>query len=243
MSVVIPAFNEGRIVTDSLTSIVLHLESRNAAFEVLVVDDGSTDDTASRVEAYPSPHVRLLRQPQNRGKGAALRAGVLAASHDYVLLCDADLAAPIEEVERLFAASDGASVVLGSRYGEGADVERSLLRRFLSRSFNMFVHSAGLCRGIRDTQCGFKLLRLSEAQSLFRSLEIDGFSFDVELVELALHRGLEVVEVGVRWRDAGESSVRPVRDARRVFSDILAVRQRMRSRHAHAGRVTAAREP
>lgn len=242
-SVVVPAFNEASRIEASLDAVVGHLKGRGAAWEVIVVDDGSTDATADRVAGRPESAVRLIRFPANRGKGAAVKAGVLASRHDLVLLCDADLSTPIDELDRLAAQLEFAPVVIGSRQGEGADIERGWSRRAMSLVFNGTLHVLGLGRGVRDTQCGFKVLDGETARSLFADVEITGFAFDIELLELARHRGLALREVGVRWKASGESTVRPVRDAVRMLRDALAVRRRLRRLPARTPRSAAPPPP
>jgi dolichyl-phosphate beta-glucosyltransferase len=227
-SVVIPAYNEAARIGDSLDAVERHLEARGAVWEVLVVDDGSTDATAEVVSGHGSEGVRLIRFAANRGKGAAVKAGVLESRYELVLLCDADLSTPIGELDRLVPYLESAPVVIGSRLRPGADIDRSLSRRAMSQVFNTMLHALGLGRGLLDTQCGFKVLDGDTARSLFRWVEIPGFAFDIELLELARHHGLEVAEVGVRWKASGESTVRPVRDALRMLRDALAVRRRLR---------------
>ena len=228
ITVVIPAYNEASRISRSLDTVVTYLEDRGSPFEVLVVDDGSADKTAATVEAHPGRGVRVLQQPANRGKGAAVKTGVLASSYELVLISDADLSTPIEELERLTPRLDETPIVIASRHVEGAVVERNLSRRFASRIFNGALAAMGLCRGLRDTQCGFKLLEGDVARFLFSRMELDGFAFDIELLELARHYGNTVSEVGVVWRHSGESTVRFFRDTPRMLADAWAVRQRIR---------------
>lgn len=223
-----PAFNEAPRIGASLERIVGYLRARETPFEVLVADDGSTDATPAIVETYPATEVRLLRLPENRGKGAATRAGALASRHDLVLVSDADLATPIEELESLSAFVDEAAVVIASRQVAGARVARTVSRRIASKMFSLALWSMGLCRGLHDTQCGFKLLRGDAARRLFSEMELDGFGFDIELLELARYHGMEIREVGVSWQASGESSVSLLRHGPRMLGEALAVRRRIR---------------
>ncbi len=166
--------------------------------------------------------------PENRGKGAATRAGVLASSHDLVLVSDADLATPIEELEKLIVFVSEAAVVIASRQVAGARVDRTVSRRLASRMFSVALWSMGLCRGLHDTQCGFKLMRGDAARFLFSRMELDGFGFDIELLELARHHGMEIHEVGVTWQASGESSVSLLRHGPRMLREALAVRRKIR---------------
>lgn len=228
ISVVVPAFNEAERIGQTLDRIAGYLEARAVPFEILVVDDGSTDQTATIVEAHPAVGVHLLRLPENRGKGAATRTGVMASTHELVLLCDADLSTPIEELDRLAAWVEEVPIVIASRQVEGANVARTARRRFASKVFSSTLRSLGLCRGLLDTQCGFKLIRGEVARSLFALIEIDGFAFDIELLELARHYGLNVREVGVTWQESGSSTVSLLRHAPHMVLDSFAILGRIR---------------
>jgi len=235
LSVVIPAYNEARRLGPTLDRIAAYLGGRGVDHEIVVVDDGSTDGTAELVAGHPAPGLRLVRQPENRGKGAALRAGVAAAAGGArVLLTDADLSTPIADLELLEPRlAAGADLVLGSRAAAGARIDRHqpLYRELMGKTFNKIVRLLGV-RGVADTQCGFKLLSGAAARDLFPRLTIDGFAWDVELVWLARRRGWRVEEVGVSWADSADSRVHPVRDSAAMLRDVL----RMRRRHRRPGR-------
>jgi len=225
LSVVIPAYDEAERLRPSLERIVAYLGERGSEYEVLVVDDGSTDATAEVAAAFDGVGVRVLRQPRNLGKGAAVRRGVLASRGRRVLVTDADLSTPIEAVERLEAELGGADVVLGSRAVEGADVQvrQPLYRELMGKTFNLIIRILGV-RGFKDTQCGFKLVDGDVARRLFEDMVIDRFAFDVELVWLACRQSLRVVEVGVPWVDSPRSRVHPIFDSARMFRDVLTFR-------------------
>jgi dolichyl-phosphate beta-glucosyltransferase len=232
LSVVIPAYNEARRLGPTLDRIAAYLAGRGVDHEIVVVDDGSTDGTAELVAAHPAPGLRLVRQPENRGKGAALRAGVAAAAGARVLLTDADLSTPIADLERLEPRlAAGADLVLGSRAARGARIDRHqpLYRELMGKTFNKIIRLLGV-RGVADTQCGFKLLAGAAARDLFPRLTIDGFAWDVELVWLARRRGFRVEEVGVSWADSADSRVHPVRDSAAMLRDVLSMRRRHRRR-------------
>lgn len=229
LSVVIPAYNESRRLTPTLERVVTYLQRAGRPYEVLVVDDGSTDDTSEVAAAFEPQGVRVLRQDVNRGKGAVLRTGVLESRGREVLLVDADLSTPIEEVEKLRPHLDEAELVLGSRAVNGAEitVRQPPLRELMGRTFNLLIRLLGV-RGLRDTQCGFKLLDGEAARRLFRELTIERFAYDVELVLLARRHGYRVAEVGVVWADSPQSRVDPMKDSLRMFWDVLRIRWRGR---------------
>ncbi|HWQ15858.1 MAG TPA: dolichyl-phosphate beta-glucosyltransferase [Roseiflexaceae bacterium] len=237
LSVVVPAYNEERRLPRTLAAILAYLEQQPYPAELIVADDGSEDGTAALVSQMLDryPNLRLLRL-DHRGKGYAVRAGALAARGDYVLLCDADLAVPIEEWERLRQRLEaGYDVAIGSREGVGARrMGEPWYRHAMGRVFNLIVRLVAV-GGIQDTQCGFKALRRPVAEDLFRRVQIYGddaprvrgaavTAYDVELLYLALRRGYTVAEVPVPWNYGEETKVSPLRDAWRNLRDVLTVR-------------------
>jgi dolichyl-phosphate beta-glucosyltransferase len=206
-----------------------YLRQKNVPYEVLVVDDGSSDDTSDVARQYEAEGVRVLRQEVNRGKGAVLKVGVLASRGKEVLLVDADLSTPIEDLEKLEPRLADAQVVLGSRAVADSDIlqHQPFYRETMGRIFNLIVQIMGV-RGLRDTQCGFKLLQGDVARRLFSELQIERFAYDVVLVWLARRHGYRVVEVGVRWADSPASKVNPLTDSMRMFWDVMALRWRHR---------------
>lgn len=232
LSVVIPAYNEERRLPGTLAAIAGYLGAQPFASEVIVVDDGSSDNT---VAVASRPGVQVLCR-DHRGKGFAVRAGALAARGRFVLLCDADLAVPIEEwvkFEAFFTA--GYDVVIGSREGIGATRQgEPWYRHLMGRVFNSIIHVVAL-RGINDTQCGFKALRREVAHDLFRRVRIYAddapivrgaavTAYDVELLFLARHHGFRIAEVPVLWHYGTETKVNPVRDSLRNLRDVVQVR-------------------
>jgi glycosyltransferase involved in cell wall biosynthesis len=237
LSVVVPAYNEEQRLPDSLRQITAYLDQQPYRSEVIVADDGSTDATAALVEdlAARRADLRLLRL-DHRGKGFAVRAGALSARGEYMLLCDADLAVPIEEWEQLLRALEsGFDVAIGSREGLGARrMGEPWYRHLMGRVFNMIVRAIAV-GGIQDTQCGFKALRQSVAVDLFERVRIYGAdaprvqgaavtAYDVELLFLARRRGYRIAEVPVPWRYGTETKVNPIRDSWRNLRDVLRVR-------------------
>ena len=224
---VVPAFNEAGRLGPTLAAIRTFLlaDRRWLPAEVVVVDDGSTDATAATTrDLAPSGEVRvaLLSHPVNRGKGAAVRTGFAASRGESVLLSDADLATPIEELHRLAAATSGTTVAVGSRAVDRRLIEtpQPLYRDLMGRIFNLGVRLLAL-PGVHDTQCGFKLFPGPLARALAGVQRLDGFAFDVELLVLARHWGWTVREVPVRWRHVEASRVAPVRHSREMLRDLL----------------------
>lgn len=227
LSVVIPAFREEDRLGPTLDAVRTWLETRPDDFEILVVDDGSDDGTA---DVARSRDAHTLRLPENRGKGAAARAGVLASRGELVLLTDADLSTPIDDLPRLEARLADAELVLGSRSVPESELIRRqpLYRELMGKTFNRIIRLAGV-RGLADTQCGFKLLVGDVAREIFSRVVTPGFAFDVEMVWLARRAGYRVVEVGVRWENSPTSRVRPVVDSLSMLLEIV------RFRWAHRG--------
>ncbi len=229
LSIVIPAYNEERRLPQTLKRILDWLEQRSFTFrEVIVVDDGSSDGTAAVVEEYSKIHalVQLLRNPGNRGKGYAVRHGMLKAAGDWILSTDADLSTPIEELEKLCAAAaeQDAAIAIGSRGVDPSlvEVHQPLLREYSGRFFNLVMRCiTGL--PFRDTQCGFKLYRADAARKVFSRQKQDGFSFDVEDLLIAQNLGIRAVEVPVRWANAEGTKV-SLRQGLKSFSDLVQIR-------------------
>jgi dolichyl-phosphate beta-glucosyltransferase len=226
LSVIVPAFNEEKRIGRTLVALEEHLRARADSFEVLVVDDGSADATASIVAEFAAVHpcFALVRLPENRGKGAAVREGFARSRGRRVLFTDADLSTPLDELDAMERAlGDGADVVLASRAlpESRLEIRQAWYREHMGKAFNRIVR---LLTGIpfRDTQCGFKLLRGEHAREIAAEMREDGFSFDVELILLARRRGFAVRELPVRWRNDPGSRVNALRDSARM---LLAVRR------------------
>lgn len=227
VSIVVPAFNEAGRIAETLRRIEAFIKRMPWSAEVLIVDDGSMDETCNMVSALRFPGLRLLQNGTNRGKGFAVKSGVLAASGDYVMFSDADLSAPIDELEKLLSAAEQhqADVVIGSRA-----VDRSFIEKHQSRGrevggmiFNVMVRII-LSLRIHDTQCGFKLFKRARIEPVFKKMTIDGFGFDPELLFLATRARLKILEIPVRWSHAEGSKIRFMRDSVRMFSDLLLIR-------------------
>ena len=227
ISIVIPAFNESRRIADSLGKLREFLGTTPLSFEILVVDDGSTDGTGAIVRRFEREGVRLLHQAENRGKGHSVRTGMLEAIGTYVLFTDADLSTPIDELHKLYdiAERDSADIVIGSRALDRRYIERhqSRFRETSGIVFNRLVR-IGLGLKLHDTQCGFKLFRRDRTRSIFEKQTIDGFGFDPEILFLAARRRLRIHEVSVRWSHADDTKVRVIRDGLRMIGDLVRIR-------------------
>lgn len=222
-----PCFNEAMRLPASLEQAEAYLQLQGTAFELLLVDDGSSDTTAEliRKAASANEHVQAVVLATNRGKGRAVAEGVARSRGGLVLISDADFSAPIQEMPKLEAAiAAGADVAIGSRAKRGArEVDQPLHRRLMGKSFNLLVQGL-LLPGIWDTQCGFKLFRGNVARELFGRLRTDGFAYDVEILLLARRSGYRISEVPVRWINSSTTRVQTVRHSREMLSDVLHIR-------------------
>jgi glycosyltransferase involved in cell wall biosynthesis len=227
LTVVIPAYNEAQRLGPSLDQAVRYLVDRGTRHEILVVDDGSADATSD--VAAGRTGVRVLRLPHNQGKGAAVRAGLLASRGERVLVSDADFSTPIGELARLEAGLAEADVVIGSRALRDSVIRehQPIYREFMGKTFNLLIRALGV-RGLRDTQCGFKLLRGEAARRLAAALTIDGFAYDVELLWLAHRQGYRIAEMGVQWSNSPDSRVAPLRSSLEMVRDVIRIRFRHR---------------
>ena len=227
MSVVIPAYNEEGRIGESLRKIQRYMQEKAFGFEVVVADDGSRDRTAETVGEFSreDPRIRLIRNPRNMGKGAAVRSGVKASGGDVVLFSDADLSTPIEEYEKLLPWVETHDLVIASRSLPESDVivHQPFYRELMGRVFNLVVQVL-LVRGMIDTQCGFKLMTGDAARRIFARQRINSFSFDVEMILIAKRIGLKVKEVPVRWINSRASRVHPVVDSTEMLLDLFRIK-------------------
>ena len=229
-SLVLPAYNERNRIEACLRSVADWARARPGGWdwEIILVDDGSTDATlpaARQLAAELGLPLEILRHETNRGKGAAIRTGVLASSGNPVLVSDVDLSTPLSEWIKLAERLPSHPVAIGSR-GLGEDLVRlkqPFHRRLLGKAGNLLVRLLAV-PGIRDTQCGFKLFRGDVARDLFRQARIDGFAYDMEILFLARRHGFSIAEVPVLWFNSPESKVSVVRDSLRTLWDLLRLR-------------------
>jgi glycosyltransferase involved in cell wall biosynthesis len=227
-SIVIPAYNEHERITATLDRVLAYIAEQNWRAEVIVVNDGSRDNTAEIVQQYAVQHpiVRLVENPGNRGKGYAVRNGMLHAAGDILLFSDADLSSPIEEAGKLFdAIHRGADVAIGSRWlqAELQTERQPLLRQIYGRLFNIFLKVV-LQLKEKDTQCGFKAFTGRSAREIFPRQKVERWGFDPELLYLARKFGFRTEEVPVRWAHDARSKIHPLRDGTRMGVDVLHVR-------------------
>ncbi len=227
-SIVIPAYNEAARIGNALEAVVACIHNRNWSAEIVVVDDGSRDRTAEIVRAFAlnHPEVRLLQNPGNHGKGYSVRNGILHSFGEVVMFTDADLSAPIEEADGLFAAiAAGADIAIGSRGLERTrqTVRQPLYRQFFGRCFNA-VTRAVMGLPYADTQCGFKAFTRAAAQTVFQLQTIERWGFDPEILFIARKRGYRIDEVPVSWAHDERTRISYIKDGARMLQDIAIVR-------------------
>jgi glycosyltransferase involved in cell wall biosynthesis len=234
LSIVVPAYNEEQRLAPTLEKLHAFLQTQPLRYEIVVVDDGSKDKTCDLVESM-MPRIdglRLVRQTPNRGKGAAVRRGMLDARGQIRVMCDADGSMPASELPKLLAPiiQCKAAIAIGSRYAEGAktDKKQPIYRVLWSRLCNRVIQKS-LVPGVRDTQCGFKAFTAEAARDLFRYGRIDGWAFDLEILALARRRGFEIAEVGVEWKDDGRSRVNPIKDMWKVIREAMTIRRNLKA--------------
>ncbi len=228
LSVVVPCYNEEARLPRTLEQVERYLDDHGADYEVILVDDGSTDGTRQLMEAAAAGNarVRIHVLPHNRGKGRALAEGVATARGSEILVTDADLSTPIDELEKLQAELDrGAGVAIASRAIRGSRVEISqpFYRVLMGKAFNLIVQTL-LLPGIWDTQCGFKLFRADVAREAFAGLSTDGFGYDPEVLYRAKRKGVRIAEVPVVWRNSAPTKVSPIRSSLDMFKHVVKVR-------------------
>jgi dolichyl-phosphate beta-glucosyltransferase len=235
LSIIIPAYNEESRIGSTLESVARHIGSRSD-IEVIVVDDGSADETSAVAAAVSCPNLRVIRTPQNRGKGHAVRTGMLEAAGAYRLFTDADGSTPISELATLESAMKrigGSGITFASIAVAGARVERAQagIRPAAGRLGNWLIRMIAL-PGVQDSQRGFKLFSADAAEEVFSRSVVDGWAFDVEALAIARRLGIPIAEVGVSWAHKDDSRVTPFSYVT-TFLDVVAIRWRLaRGRYA-----------
>ncbi len=227
VSIVVPAYNEGSSIEATLETLVRYLRSAFSRFEVIAVDDGSTDDTSRKISeaAKIEPCISHLSLPTNRGKGFAVRQGILQAKGEAICFTDADLSTPVEAIEQgAIALQRGFPVVIASRGHPESIIalRQDRAREAIGKTFNLAVRTL-LSLPFHDTQCGFKCFSREAAQAIFSRARIDGFAFDVEILVIARRLGYRVKEIPVTWTNSPDSKVRPVRHLPPVVRDLLRI--------------------
>ncbi|MEO0599715.1 MAG: dolichyl-phosphate beta-glucosyltransferase, partial [Chloroflexota bacterium] len=226
LSVVIPAYNEAERIVPTVGAIAAHVSELGFEWELIVADDGSTDNTVELLRDLELVNLRVLVAEQNGGKGAAVRRGLLAARGEYVLFTDADNSTPIENVSAVLRklTDDGFDVVVGSRAADGAsETNKSFFRHLMSGGLRLMVRGVLNVR-VKDTQCGFKMYTQEAAQRLYEQQLIHGFSFDLETLYLAQKFGYKIAEVPVEWMDSPGSKVDAKKEAIRFLKDMARIR-------------------
>jgi dolichyl-phosphate beta-glucosyltransferase len=228
-SIVIPAYNEGQRLGKTLDQVTAFVAQQHWRAELIVVNDGSTDNTAELVRQFArrNPLIRLIENPGNRGKGFSVRNGMLNAHGDVLLFTDADLSAPISEAPKLLAAIEGgADIAIGSRWLDPSlqTHRQSLLRQVLGRGYNLLMRII-LGLNFKDTQCGFKAFTSGAARLIFPLQQIERWGFDPELLFLARRSGLKVKEVAVRWGHDRGTRIHPFSDGLQMFVEMLSIRR------------------
>jgi dolichyl-phosphate beta-glucosyltransferase len=228
VSIVVPAYNEAARIGSTLATLCEHLQQRPWDWEIRVVDDGSTDRTASIAETFAAEEPRLIVQREpHRGKGGAVKAGLTAARGRYRFMCDADLSMPISELKSFLPPLlDDYDVAIGTREGVAARrVGEPHSRHLVGRLFNWCVQRLVL-PGIEDSQCGFKMFTAKAVQAILPHATVDGWAFDVEMLAIARARGLRIVEVPIEWHYRSDSRLSMLRDGTGMLREVLRVKAR-----------------
>jgi len=227
-SIVIPAYNEGKRLQATLEKVLAYVARQQWLAEIIVVNDGSRDNTADIVRSFAetNPAVRLIENPGNRGKGYSVRNGMLGARGETLLFTDADLSSPIEEAPKLFAAlTTGAEVAIGSRWlrSELQTERQPFYRQMFGRIYNLLLRAI-LGLKFKDTQCGFKAFTRRAAMAIFPHQRIERWGFDPEILFIAQKRGFTIAEVGVAWAHDPGTRISPLKDGTRMFMEMLKIR-------------------
>jgi dolichyl-phosphate beta-glucosyltransferase len=233
LSIIIPAHNEENRLPGSMAKIDAYLRQQSYPYEVIVVENGSHDDTVGVVEQFAAdhPYVKLM-VVETRGKGLAVKAGMLAAQGEYRFICDADLSMPIEEIAKFLPADRGAGVceqpfdvAIGSREAPGAvRYDEPWYRHFMGRVLNGLIKVLAM-RDFEDTQCGFKMFHGRAAEDLFRVQTLSGIGFDIELLFVAKKRGYTILEIPINWYFSAESRMRLIDDSLAAIGEIMQIRR------------------
>jgi glycosyltransferase involved in cell wall biosynthesis len=228
LSIIMPALNEANRLPDSLAKVDAFLNAQPYAAELIVVENGSTDATVQVVQDFAKthPYVRLFAG-EPRGKGRAVRRGMLAAHGEYRFMCDVDLSMPIEEIAKFLPPQQAqdVDVALGSREAQGAQrIGEPMHRHLMGRVNNWLIKLIAL-RGFEDTQCGFKMIKREAAEDIFRVARMNGIGFDIEILFIAVKRGYRIAEVPISWYFNAESKMRVVQDSLGIIREMFEIRR------------------
>jgi dolichyl-phosphate beta-glucosyltransferase len=226
LSLIIPAYNESGRIGASLEKALSWARDQPFSVEIVVVDDGSRDDTLAIAQQYSGESLRVLAQPRNMGKGAAVRRGMLEAVGNCRIFSDADFSTPIAEAPKVLEQLRSFDVVIGSRALDASFIKehQPWYRESMGKMFNLLVQALAV-PGIHDTQCGFKGFRAAAAEAIFSRTKIDGFGFDVEVLYIARQLGYSIKEIPVEWYNDPRSTLNPVSDSLKMFRELLTVRR------------------
>lgn len=225
LSIIIPAYNEESRLPKTLEQIFLFLNKQDFSFEVLVIENGSSDQTFAVAQEYANTHSSLIvLQEKNRGKGNAVKRGMLEAHGEYRFICDADLSMPIEELNKFLPPQlNDFDIAIGSREAKGAvRFNEPSYRHFGGRAINFLIQLL-ILPNLNDTQCGFKCFRAETTESLFRQQTLTGWSFDFEILYLARRKKLSIKEIPIHWYFDANSKVNAMRDALFMIADIFRI--------------------
>ncbi len=226
ISIVIPCYNEENRILSTIMLTEAYLINNAKKFEIIIVDDGSSDETVKVVEEYFSPNVRIIMLEKNKGKGYAVKTGVQTAKYNWTLFMDADNSTRINMLERMWGYKDGYEIIIGSRNIPGSNrvIKQPFFRSLGGKIFSRLV-DAFINLGIYDTQCGFKLMETNTANEIFKLQTINRFAFDVELLKNYRKQGLRIKEVPIIWYNNGESKVTLIKDTFNMFKVVWSLRE------------------
>ena len=227
ISIIIPAYNEEKRIVSTLQKILDYLTTKDFAWEIILVDDGSIDRTSEIAKGLiKNERLRVIKNPVNQGKGYSVKKGALASNGEIILFSDADLSTPIEELDKMIPwLNEGYDIVIGSRaLPESAiEIRQSCYREIMGKTFNLLVRTFVL-KGFKDTQCGFKCFKRETALKVFNLQKINGFAFDVEILLIAKRLGLKIKDVQVRWINAPESKVHLIRGSFSMLWELFKIK-------------------